>query len=411
VLRFREVPVTTQPALDLSLYPASYRVSKGYGAFFSFIGAIPILGGSVGIWYFATGHEMRSPGQALFMAAICLAFVLLGVLLIASILRSTVTLLPDAIIIQGIFSSRTLLRSQIAGRRVLPTQYVSTLALIPHSSHQKKLKIPLMFRSDPAFDAWFAAIPDLDAKELAQSQADLDADPDLGFHSEDRKQRVAQAKDTAKYLNVISWIALVWGFFFPRPYPLAIAVLAVLPIVAVVLLLRSRGIYQIEGRRNDRRPSLAVPFIFPGMVLVLRTTVDLHLLHWASLLTASAICTLVLTVILVSSDPGLRKRPWTALIILFLGVFYFYGAIAEVNSLLDRASPQTYEVAVTGKHIVSGKSTSYHLELEPWGPLTKPDNVTVPSPLYYYTAPGNTVCVDLYPGTLHIPWYLVRTCR
>lgn len=354
---------------------------------------------------------MRSLGQAFFMAAICFAFLLLGVFLIASIFRSTLTLLPDAIVVRGMFSSRTLLRSDIAGRRLLPTQYVSTLVLIPHSSRRKKLKIPLMFRTDPVFDAWFAAIPDRDAKEVAESQAELDADPDLGFHSQDRKQRIAEAKETAKYLNVISWALLVWGFFFPRPYALVIGALTLLPLIAVVLLIRSRGIYQIEGRRNDARPSLAVPFIFPGMVLVLRTSLDLHLLQWVPLLVADAICTVVFALIVARFDVGLRKRPWSILILLFLGAFYFYGAIAQWNSLLERSSPQTYEVTVIGKHIVGGKTTTYHLRLDAWGPLTDPDDVTVTARLYDYTAIGNTVCVHLYPGALRIPWYRVTACR
>jgi hypothetical protein len=357
------------------------------------------------------GHETRSLAQAFFMAAICFGFLLLGVFLIASIYRSTLTLLPDAIVVQGMFSSRTLLRSDIAARRILPTQYVSTLVLIPHSSRQKKLKVPLMFRTDPVFNAWFADIPDRDAKEVAESQAELQADPDLGFHSEDRKQRIAQAKETAKFMNVISWIALAWGFFFPRPYALVIVALTLLPLVAVVLLIRSRGIYQIEGRRNDARPSLAVPFIFPGMVLLMRTTLDLHLLQWAPLLTADVICTVIFAIVIASFDVGLRKQPWSILIVLFLGAFYFYGAIAQWNSLLERSNPQNYEVVVIGKHIARGKSTTYHLRLDAWGPLTAPHNVTVPAQLYDYTAVGNTVCVHLYPGALQIPWYRVTACR
>lgn len=405
------VPTAVQPALDRSLYPATYRVSKGYAIFFCVLGAIPVIAGSLGSWYFATGHQMLSPGLAFFMAAICFAFVLLGIALISAIVRSSLTLLPDALVVRGIFSSRQILRSQIAARRILPTQYVSTLLLIPHSSHQKKLRVALMFRTDAAFDAWFAEIPDRDAKDAAESESELHTDPDLGFHSDNRAQQVAQARVTAKYLNLISWIALVWGFFFPRPYGLMVMFLAALPVIAVVLLVRSRGIYQIEGRRNDRRPSLAVPFIFPGMVLVLRTTIDVHLLQWTSILIAAAICTILLTIIVSSCDPGLRKRPWTALIIVFLGAFYFYGAIAEFNSLLDRSAPRTYVVAVIGKHIVGGKSTTYHLRLEAWGPRHDPDDVTVPSPLYYYAAVGNTVCVRLYPGALHIPWYSVDACR
>ena len=405
------MPIAAQPTLDVSLYPATYRVSAGYAGFFYFLGGIAIAAGSLGTWYFATGHEMTSARQAAIMAALCFLFVLLGLFLIASIFRSTVTLRADAIVVQGMFSSRTLLRSEIAGRRILPTQYVKTLVLIPNSSREKKLKLALTLRTDPAFDAWFASIPDIDAKEIAESQADLEADPDLGFHSDDRKQRIAQAKRTAKYLNVISWITLVWGFFFPRPYTLVVVTLTVLPIIAVVLLIRSSGIYQIEGRRNDARPSLAVPFIFPGMVLVARTVQDIHLLEWTSILVAAIVCALLLLLVVSACDHALRKRPWTAVVILVFGAFYVWGLIAQANALLDTSPARVFQVAVTGKHMSSGKSTTYYLRLEPWGPETTSQDVSVPSSLYDYADVGVTVCVDLYPGSLRIPWYEVDRCR
>lgn len=408
---FRVVPIAAPPTLDVSLYPATYRVSTGYAGFFYFLGGIAIAAGSLGSWYFATGHEMTSARQAAIMAALCFLFVLLGIFLIASIFRSTVTLRADAIVVQGMFSSRTLLRSEIAGRRILPTQYVKTLVLIPHSAHQKKLKLALALRTDPAFDAWFADIPDFDAKEVAESQADLNADPDLGFHSEDRKQRVAQAKQTAKVLNVIAWIALLWGFIAPRPYLLVISVLAALPIVSVVLLVRSRGIYQIEGRRNDARPSLAVPFIFPGMVLVARTVQDIHLLEWTSILVAAIVCALLLLLVVSACDRALRKRPWTAVIIFIFGAFYGWGLMAQANALLDTSPAHVFQVAVTGKHISSGKTTTYYLRLEPWGPETTSQDVSVPSSLYHYADVGVTVCVDLYPGAFRIPWYEIDRCR
>ena len=405
------MPIAAPPTLNVSLYPATYRVSTGYAGFFYFLGGIAIAAGSLGTWYFATGHEMTSARQAVIMAGLCFLFVLLGIFLIASIFRSTVTLRADAIVVQGMFSSRTLLRSEIAGRRILPTQYVRTLVLIPRSSHHKNLKLALALRTDAAFDAWFADIPDFDAKEVAESQADLNADPDLGFHSEDRKQRVAHAKQTAKVLNVIAWIALLWGFVAPRPYLLVISVLAALPIVSVVLLVRSRGIYQIEGRRNDARPSLAVPFIFPGMVLVARTLQDIHLLEWTSILVAAIVCALLLLLVVSACDRAIRKRPWTAVVILVFGAFYGWGLIAQANALLDTSPARVFQVAVTGKHMSSGKTTTYYLRLEPWGPKTTSEDVTVPSPLYHYADVGVTVCVDLYPGALRIPWYEVDRCR
>lgn len=411
MLRFFAVATTAQPTLDLSAYPATYRFSKSYSAFFYSLAGIAIGAGGLGMWYFGTGHEMTSTGQAIFMVLICSVFVLLGIFLIASIVRSSVTLLPDSIVVQGMFSTRKLLRSNIAGRRVLPTQYVKTLVLIPNSKHGKRLKIALALRTDPAFDAWFAGIPDLDAKEVAESEADLAADPDLGFHSDDRKQRVAQAKQNAKVFNIAAGVALIWGFFFPRPYALVVLTLTALPLIALLMVVQSPGIYQLEGRKKDARPSLALPFIMPGMVLLMRATLSLHLLRWTQVLAPAAVIGFILTIVAAKSDRGLQKRPWALLPILAFALVYAGAALAHLDSVLDKAAPQRFQVAVTGKHVNHGKTTTYSLMLEPWGPQTAGSSISVPSSLYYYADVGVTVCVDLYPGALGMPWYEVNLCR
>src|SRR5258708_12495764 len=60
-----------------------------------------------------------------------------------------------------------------------------------------------------------------------------------------------------------------------------------LPFIAIILLARSHGLYQIEGRRNDARPSLAGAFIFPSCILAFRAIQDLHFLEWKPLVLAS----------------------------------------------------------------------------------------------------------------------------
>ena len=386
-------------------------MSTGYAVFLCVLGGIALAAGCLGMWYFGTGHEMQNHGQLAMMVSISLGFAALGAFLIASVLRSQVTLRADAIVVQGLFSSRTLSRNSIAGRRVLPTQYIQTLVLVPRSEHEKKLKLALALRTDSAFVAWFAGIPDLDAEELAKSEAEISADPDLGFHSEDRKEHLRTAKHAAKVLTAIAWIASLWGCFFPRPYNLAILILMALPLIAIVLQVRSRGIYQMEGRRNDARPSLAVVFLLPGLILDLRVIQDLHLLRWAPLFSLAFLVALAFSWLLFQSDADMRRRPWSLLLILLFSSAYCGGALCEGNALLDHSAAQIFSAAVTGKHISSGKSTTYYLNLNPWGPQAAPSEVSVPGDLYRSIAPGDNVCVSLYPGALHAPWYAIDLCH
>lgn len=396
---------------DPSRYPASYRMSSGYSVLFCVLGGIALGAGGLGAWYFGTGHEIKTPGQLWMLVSICLGFMLLGGVLIASTLRSGVTLRADAIVVQGLFSSQTLLRDQIAGRRVVPTQYVSTLEVVPRSSREKKLKIAMALRTDAAFEAWFTGLPDLDAAELAKSEADVTADPDLGFHSDDRKQRIAEAKKIARTLTIVTWAVFLWAFIFPKPYSLVVLILTCLPLVALLLLMRSRGIYQMEGRRNDARPSLAVAFLFPGMALALRTLQDFHLIRWLPILYVGVPCAAMLCWVVFNADHGIQKRRWSVLPIFLFGSFYTCAAIAEGNTLLDRAPAERFQTAVMNKRISSGRHTTYYLRLEPWGGQSMPSDVSVPRSLYAATTRGESVCVYLRPGAFQLPWYLVDRCE
>jgi len=404
------VGLTPRP-FDPGLYPASYRVSFSYACFLYILGAISIGAGLLGVWYFGSGHESQSVGQAGMLAALSFLFVLLGAFLILSTACSRITLSADAITVQETFSSRTLLRSQIAGRRILPTQYASTLVLVPRSHGAKKLKLPLIFGTDAAFDAWFANFPDLDAEEIQQSEVQLLADPELGFHSETRKEHVEQARRIARNLTIAAWIAFFWALLFPHPYGLVMLVAAVLPMVSLVLLVRSKGIYQMEGRHKDARPSLAVAFLFPGMGLALRAMQDFHLFQWKPILSMAAFCSLGIALIMYQADSGMRKRPWSLLPIVLFGSFYAYGAIAQSNALLDKSSSNAFTAIVTRKHVVHGKSASYHFRLDPWGPQLDETDITVPRQLYNATSIGDRVCIYLHPGALRIPWYQIAQCQ
>lgn len=406
---FFDVEPSLPSTFDPSCYPRTYRASRGYAIFVNFFSVLITAGGCLGLWFSATSYQKNLAFGAV-MIVVCLVFVLLGTYNIAATLRYQVTLRSDAIVVQNVFNSRTLFRTQIAGRCMLPTQYVSTLVLVPRTADQKKLKLALLMHRDAAFGAWLADIPDLDAAEVAESQKQLASDPDLGFSSEDRAQQVAAAKKAAMSLNALTIVAVVWTFFFPRSYTPIVSTLILLPVIALGLLIRSRGIYQVEGRRNDARPSLALVFLFPGLGLLVSSMRGFHLLAWKPILPIAILVAIGMTVVIATTDAATQKRPLALIPFLLFGVLYGYGLTTQVNVLLDRSSAQTFQVVAFDKHISQGKSTTYYLHLDPWGPQPAATQVAVPRSLYDATPPGATVCVDLHSGALRIPWYVVGQC-
>ena len=412
MLRFSGVHSSQPLELDASLYPRTYRASRGHFVFLALLSALVAIPGCIGIWYFGTGHETHGPRDAAIMVSLCALFVLLGASLLAGVLRFHITLGVDFIEVQGFFTSRRMPRVEIAGFRILPTQYIATVVVVPRDRHQRKLKFSQILRTDDAFAAWFSSIPNLDTEELDESRAQLSADTDLGFMPDERTDRIEKAAQFAKAVNAIAVVAGLWALVYPRPYLPVIAALAVLPLVVIFEFVRSRGLYDLEGRRNEARPNLALALILPGPVLALRALRDLHLLHWQSVIPAAIIVAAVLVFVVARTGEEKRKTAFPILL-LFAVLFATYAGcvIADADVLLDRSSPSAYRAKVLSASVSHGKSTTYSLQLGPWGPRQSPEDVEVPSSVYDDVAPGDSVCILLYRGTLRIPWFTISPCR
>jgi len=204
--------------------------------------------------------------------------------------------------------------------------------------------------------------------------------------------------------------ASLWAFFVSRPYELTILVLACLPLVAIALSKWSNGIFQLEGRRSDPRPSLAVAFVTPGAVLAYRALKDFHLVNWHGALAATVIAAIGMSLVASWADQSIRKRALSLLAALLLNSMYCYGVIVEADAIFDLSAPQTFRVPVLGKRVSGGRSRTRYLRLDHWGPLDTPSEVSVAGPLYRRVIPGQSVCMDLRPGALGLAWYLVSSC-
>ncbi|HWN74879.1 MAG TPA: hypothetical protein VNO13_03995 [Candidatus Udaeobacter sp.] len=396
--------------LDPSQFPRTYQSSLGYRLVFVSFGLILAVASLLGVWYFATGRGATAAGATILLTLLCVCFFLLGTYLALAMLNGKVILTTDAIELRDPFFTKLMHRSQIAGWRVIPTQYVSALELIPRDPHTKKLNFALTIKLDEHFKAWLGTLTNLDQQDRAESLAQFDAQLEPNLTKEEREERFSSAQRFAKFLTWASWLAAVMGWFYPRPYSLVILILAAVPPIAIYLGLRTKGVYQFDGKRNDARPSLAVPVIAPGLVLALRAISDLSFLRWQQLLSPILIVTIAMAALIAAADPKTGKQRWSYLATLFLAVAYAGGVTAMADSLLDHSAPQILQAEVIHKRISSGRSTTWYLRLTPWGPPDHPAEVSVHSSLYNSVQPGQTVCVYLYPGALKIPWFEVAHC-
>jgi hypothetical protein len=164
-----------------------------------------------------------------------------------------------------------------------------------------------------------------------------------------------------------------------KPYPTLVMVVFIAELSAFVAVMRGFNIYLFDGR-------------FWGLAVGLLVVV---LLVWV------AACRAAMT--------GEKNLFAVYLGILILAGIYSYNVLIFSNCAFDHQPSEISRVGIDGKHINRGKSTTYTLELSPWGRFTEGKNLIVPWSLYRSVQTGDSVNVYLHPGKWGIAWYEVKT--
>ena len=108
--------------------------------------------------------------------------------------------------------------------------------------------------------------------------------------------------------------------------------------------------------------------------------------------------------------PGVTNRRQLVIVVTLAAGLYGFAAATVVDVLFDAGKPSVFQPRVTAKHVNQGRTNDYYLDLDPWGPRQRPNEVKVTSSVYARVQPGDTVCVSLHPGALSLPWYVTDLC-
>ena len=386
-------------------YPRVYRVSRGWLISLTLFGFLCSAGGIAGAWQFAT-RPAKSTQSPLWLAGLFVTIALFGIYCLLSTLRSRIVLFPDRIEIVQLTHTTVLNREEIRGWRLL-TASAPGLVFEPRDPSRRTVKTAQIFRLDPEFWEWLDTLPCLDREEARNSKAEARTDPRLGANPGERIRTLTKGRRFGKQLTIVTVVVMLWGIV-PIPYPLAIFALASLPWIAVAIVKRWNGVFRIDGRRQDVHPNVALPFLFPGLILLLRAVNDYNLIGSFRMVWMPIGIAALLSFAAFSIDDSLRGRTGTLLAIFGLSLAYGYGLAVEVNGLFDRSPGITYRPHVQDKRIVRGRSTTYQLELEPWGPRKTPNRLKVGRSTYDPIQRGNLVVLVLRPGALGVNWYYLR---
>ncbi len=391
--------------------PQIYKPSGGWQAFLLVISIL--LGGfsAVGVWYFGTMHEVSSVREAAWMVGICLVFLLLSCVLVALLFRSRVILKPDSVESRELFSTGRLLRAEILGYRLQQNpRGPASLVLVPRDSSRKKLKFATFYNFDATFWDWMESLSNLDQEDQLAAQREMLENPEIGATPQDRLEAIKKARRLATFLTVAASAVCAWGWFDPEPYWLVIALLMILPWLAVAITMRSGRLFRIDAKKNDPHPTVAIPFIVPGTILMLRAVCDVNLLEWRTVTYISLLLAFALAATAIAADHSLKNQKGAMLTIILFTTFYGYGATLGANTIFDRSDTTIFSARILRKEVVSGRNTSYNLYLTPWGPQRQTSEVSVSRRWYESLQPGDTICPALREGALHIRWYTVHPC-
>ncbi len=136
------------------IYPRGYRASGFWKVALYLCSALIAAGGAAGVIYAAVGHFYELTGRIV-LACVCFAFTAFGGYLIIWLLRSETVLYADRIDFQGVFSTKSFLRDELRGWRVLPS---SPPTLVLQRKGGSSFKTGLVFRVDEEFSDWFDSI-------------------------------------------------------------------------------------------------------------------------------------------------------------------------------------------------------------------------------------------------------------
>ncbi|MCA6376348.1 MAG: hypothetical protein IM627_11365 [Cytophagales bacterium] len=316
----------------------------------------------------------------------------------------------DSVSIKSSFGTRTLYFQEIKGFRI-GENYIQ---VVSNTKSKKSIKLALYIEKSDQLADWLANnFVELDSHEAKQEELQILTNHEFGINAHTREHKLSEARKVAKYINIIGGLTCAWLWFYPRPYPFSLSVGMIIPALAFISLYVYRGLIRFDEKKNSAHPSIIYGFALPSAGLLIRAVMDYEILEFKSLWIAISFSTITLTLLFIIGTKEIKFKKFidyfTAFALAAIVLCYSFGTYVISNCLFDKSEPEIFKSEVTDKEISSGKSTSYYLKLQPWGPRTEIERVSVTQDEYEATDKGDTVDIYLRQGLLKTPWFYVVT--
>jgi hypothetical protein len=325
-------------------------------------------------------------------------------------LASKITLTDDAIASSLCGRERVLTRADIAGFREVRHRSRRFLTIVPIDPRLKPLTLGPDLATDASFEAWIAALPDLNAEDFKASEARILGDRSHGATPQARLARLEAVRTLAKLLNAVAVVVAAWCLVAPWPYPAAIGAAAVLPLLALIMVAVSGGLVRFTRSATEAHAGAAAAPVSCAAVLVWRVSWDVYLVDLNVAMEVGGIIGLVLLALAVIVDRSLIRFLAIAAVV---AVTYGISVVTLANVQLDRSPGEDFQSRVVDSHVRHRKnSRTYSVMLAPWGPRQSAAEVSVQEAMFNrLTMPGSVACIRLYDGAFGIRWFSLDVCR
>ncbi len=332
-----------------------------------------------------------------------------GVYALAWAFRSKLAIDGTRIDVRTAFGDRTAELQDIEGYRTISTRYGSVKRL-QLKNGDRAITVSNDFETDGEFSEWMRKLPDLDDRDRASLLDEIKEQRDLGATPEERLGKLANAKSIGIFAIVVA-VALALAVSFGEPLlqlPAGL-LLAAAPAIVFLMIQRSPLLYTIFKRKADPRADLAFVLMAASLGFLFADR-NIHLVSMQSLLPEMLLlAALYLAPLWISRQDNTPLINRVISLLIFAGI-YSYGVAVSADSFLDTRPPAPFRATVLQKRVFHGRSTSYALYLAPWGPIPTTNRLNVTSNFYDRTQIGDSVCLDLHPGSLHAQWFMQVDC-
>ena len=255
-------------------------------------------------------------------------------------------------------------------------------------------------------ETWYEWLLDTDLKFLKEEPQEL---PEYNPDFLSKPNLAAQREQARKAVQIINWagaISTAWIWFWPYPYPLATAVAVIVPLIAIVILKKFKGLVHLFEPKYADSNEIQIGLVGPGLGLAIRgmfffSLADYHLVVW-HFLGISVILTLVIcTDYQVFVSNNIVEKIIGILAVLSITAAYGFGSLLCINGSIILSPPQVFRTTIKEKNISDERKTStYQLYLSPWDTIRERVYMPVSKDFYQQKEVGDTLQVYQFTGVL-----------